>query len=160
MSKRGTTILDFYRGAYTPEGHTFYSVLAMTDRELEYHHDYIQWLFPTFKPSRFSDAPTLTETEARILQSDPECQQKLIAALDRMLAFWKFRREGDLILIDGIPPVLREQNHNWLRMTRVIDCLRTMGREELARSLCDALVGVPGTEASRPFWKEAAYGTR
>lgn len=156
---QATPILDFFRGTKTtPEGHTYSSVMMMTDHQLEGDHDYIQWLFPTSKPSMFHDAPPLTEYEAQVMSADPDIRRKVLAAFDRILQFWGFvRHEGRVLPRGGVtPPVMTEFNHNWLRMTRAISSLRELGHREWASALCNALLRYPNTQMSRQFWEQAA----
>ena len=48
-----TPLLGFLIGAGTDAaGRNHADIIAMTDAELEQHHDYIQWLFPLPEPSR------------------------------------------------------------------------------------------------------------
>ena len=149
------TALDFFRGRPTPEGHTHAGVLAYPDADLEAHHDFVQWLLPTRTASRFADAPTLTADEATLLAADPELHARLLAGFDRMLAFWGFFRGGDRVTADGVPPVMRHPNHNWLRMCRAIDCLTACGEPTLAHNFAALLCSFPGTESSRPHWRAA-----
>jgi hypothetical protein len=155
-----TPLLDFYRDSSpTPEGHTYSSVLSMSDNELEGHHDYVQWLFPTTKPSMFHDAPVLTAYEAKVMASDPALRGRIVEAFRRILLFWDFRLVGDSVVCEGIPPVMRSFNHNWLRMTRVIASLRELGHRDLAARFCHCLLKFPNVDMSRKFWVEAASGT-
>jgi len=156
-----TPILDFYRDITpTPDGHTYSSVLAMTDHELEGHHEYIQWLFPTVKPSMFHDAPTLTEYEAEVMFADPVLRDRVVEAFRRILLFWDFRLRGKSIIYEGTPAVMGGFNHNWLRMTRVIASLRELGHRDLAATFCQTLLKFPNIDMSRKFWVEAAEGKK
>jgi len=159
MHRPKTPLLDFYRDECpTPEGHSYSTVMQMSDHELEGHHEYVQWLFPTTKASMFHDAPTLSAYEAEVFINDPTLQTKIVAAFDRMLRFWGFRREGNKVTSDGQPPVMSGFNHNWLRMTRVIASLRELGQRELASAFCVHLLKYPGIDMSRDFWVQAAGG--
>jgi hypothetical protein len=44
-------LLRFYTGGRDSEGRTLDEILSWDDQELEFCHDYIQWLFPNDVPS-------------------------------------------------------------------------------------------------------------
>ena len=64
--------------------------------ELEYIHDYIQWLFPSPQPSMFnSDAPLLTQEDIILFNTDPVLREHLLEAFKKILDFYGFElQEG------------------------------------------------------------------
>ena len=44
-------VVSFYAGGRDSQGRTLAEILAWGDDELEAVHDYIQWMFPTSRPS-------------------------------------------------------------------------------------------------------------
>ncbi len=134
------TILDFYNGAMTPEGHTFDLFLNYSRDELEGHHNFIQWVFPTTLPSAFNDAPILTEEEIKKFNDSYHLKVKLLTAFEKMLDFYDFElNEGKINALDNEPWVLESFNHNHLRITRILHSLTLLGFRELAVEFLNSL---------------------
>ena len=126
------------------------STEACSGTFLEDTHDYIQWLFPTKKPSSFSvNAPVLTDDDVDWYATHPEAIVEILKHTSLMFGFW-----GMIVyfgVADGkLACVAYEQSpsrhkyallniaahqHNILRMTRVITCLREIGLPEIALRL-------------------------
>jgi hypothetical protein len=136
-------------------------------------HDYIQWVFPTRRPSGVNaDAPLVTRATAETFASDPALRDSLRHALDRLLVFYGLRRQasdGGRIEIDDArfqtraPVWLHRGNHNHLRLTRVMQSLSELGLPDDARALQRCLLEdvAPGpgegliTGQTLAFWKAA-----
>ena len=167
-------ILRFYRleGPDT-RGRMLTEILAWDDARLEQVHDYIQWLFPLPEPSAFNPlAPTLTEPTARAFQHDAALRGRLAQSLARMLAFYGLTeatrdgggggeiRKGANFLVQS-PNWLRAGNHNHLRLTRILSCLRLLGLEDRSRALLACLEGVAAehphaiSPTTRTYWRRA-----
>jgi hypothetical protein len=168
-------ILGFYRGTGTDhKGRTLSEILQKSDRWLEETHDYIQWLFPLYASSQFNPhAPLLTD-EVRAAFTDPAhtnqktLQQNFGSAIYRMLAFYGYSFSPDT---DDMSPTcdwqdkadnwLRDGNHNFMRMTRMLRSMMLLGRESLARSFHECLTAAarvhPTIISQRTvnFWNEA-----
>lgn len=136
-------IVDFYRGGRDAAGRTLASVLGWDDDRLEAVHDYIQWVFPTRRPSGVNAAaPLVTRSTVEAFAADPALREGLRHALDRLLAFYGFRRltaaEGGRIEIDAARFAIRRRvwlqpgNHNHLRLTRIMQSLAELGLREEA----------------------------
>jgi hypothetical protein len=119
-------LLRFYTGKGTDSrGRTIEDIWRFTPDDLEGIHDYIQWLFPLAEPSAFNpDAPLLDEETIATFRSDPELRKRVARSLDVMLAFYRGRRDW-----------LTPQNHNFLRLTRILKSLTALGLEDRAREL-------------------------
>ena len=89
-------------------------LLQFDDDEIEYTHDFIQWMFPLKEASgsNFS-APNLRASDVDVIRSSAECQQNLETSASWILAFFKRSEE-----------VAQFTNHNHLRVTRIIKSLR------------------------------------
>lgn len=143
-------LIDFYRGDGTDtEGRTFDQVLSWDDHQLEITHDFIQWLFPTRLPSGFNpDAPLLTEADIEAFRSDSFLRNRMRLAFDRFASFMGLKVSGPA---GGTPAgangpevspdparfregIWKRPNHNWLRITRVLTSLRSVGLDSLATS--------------------------
>lgn len=134
----------FLCGEPNPDGRTVRTLLDASDAWLEYHHDWVQWAFPNQDPSVFNDdAPVWTAEEAGALPA--EARANLRALLARFRAFLErsddWRARGD---------------HNHLRITRALLCLRDAGMRDEALALYEFVSAAPEPgERSRTFWRGA-----
>lgn len=167
-------ILAFFRGTGTDHaGRRHAEILAWPDGRLESVHDYIQWLFPLRKRSRFNpDAPVLPPETIEAFHWDDEFRATLVRGFHRMAGFYGFEiravADGSTQL-DLAPDFaarsrfwLNPGNHNFLRLTRILTSLRTLGCEDDAGALFDVLDLVyrrnPSLigEQTMGFWRSAA----
>ncbi|HEY7837205.1 MAG TPA: opioid growth factor receptor-related protein [Terriglobales bacterium] len=151
----GSPILTFYRGGCDDRGRRLAEILAWSDARLEAVHDYIQWVFPLPEASGANpSAPVLSQADIAAFGADPGLRQRLAAALERMQAFYGLRPPGPM-------PWLTPGNHNYLRLTRMLRCLRTLGLEAEARELFAQLEAVYRDHAAVigavtfGFWRRA-----
>lgn len=164
-------IVRFYGNeqASDSEGRTLSDMLSFNDRELEYHHDYIQYLFPLPERSPFNPhAPVVTELTRDAFLQNADLRDHLFKAFTRMARFYSFDVSGDATAPALSPKLdfaksakrswLMRMNHNHLRITRIIRyialtklefthilttnfrCLRILGLEEVAQVFYQALV--------------------
>ncbi|TAK99027.1 MAG: hypothetical protein EPO08_17485 [Rhodospirillaceae bacterium] len=148
-------LLRFYRGeAPDAAGRHIADIWAWDHRRLEMAHDYIQWLFPASEPSRFNPvAPLLTAADAAALRRNPDLRARLIRSFDLMLNFYGLAREGDIIRRGPTFPArsatwLTPTNHNYLRLTRILLCLRHADLDDLARGLLACLQDIAAGEGA------------
>lgn len=132
-----TKIIDFYLGeANMPETDlTIQSIWNMSDEKLEYGHSWVQWAFPLTEPSNFNpDAPLLTEEDILLFKENPILQSNLLTSFIRFINFLGISLENEkLIQNDNFQPILWTQpNHNWFRITRVLNSLKLLGLERQA----------------------------
>ena len=131
-------IVGFYRGTgMDHRGRSLDDIWTFSFADLESVHDFIQWLFPTAKPSAFNPwAPVLDERTIAELRALPDLRDRLRRSLDVMLAFYGLERsagaESPVIraattIEDRGPRWWGAGNHNHLRLTRIIDSLRLLG---------------------------------
>lgn len=147
-----TAIVDFLQGAGTDgAGRTVFQVIALDDASIEGIHDFIQWLFPLAEPSGANRrAPVLSAEDVETVQACSMAQCALAAATDRMASFYGHNTHW-----------LTAQDHNHLRITRIIKSLRLLRGSEEAdefRALIlglDAAAGQPVSAASRRYWAQA-----
>lgn len=163
----------------------FYSDLSADDRgrkiheiwqwnyaKLEYTHDYIQWLFPLIAQSRFNrDAPTLTPEVIQTFRTSDELKQNLLKSLVLMLGFYGLKllsndlNKIEIIKNDNYSERKREwinpSNHNYLRLTRILTCLKLLGLERYSQALFNCLSQIYQEEQSAigsetyNYWKNA-----
>lgn len=167
-------ILAFYRmTGLDAAGRSLSDIMAFGDRELEAIHNYIQWLFPLAEESGAnSRAPLLTATDMAAFREDPALRERMIRSLVMMLEFYGLALSGH----DGVPAVrvsslfvqrktawLRVDNHNLLRITRILRSLTLLGLPEYAGALfacLERLYSVYGDtigQRTLNFWREAVH---
>jgi hypothetical protein len=163
-------LIEFYRGlAPDAQGRMLADLWAFSDDEMEAVHDFIQWMFPLREPSRFNpDAPLLDEADIEEFRSDPALRDSLGRSFGRFLAFLGLSVEGGRVVESADyarkGEVWRHPNHNWLRISRVLTSLRTLGLEAEGRAFFDFLEslrdgGGSGIDARTfGFWSRASRG--
>jgi hypothetical protein len=149
---RGSKLVEFYAGRGTDfAGRTIDDVWRMSLDELESTHDYIQWLFPLRERSSVQPhVPVLDEATIRAFEL-PELRDRLLKSARIMARFYGL----EIVENDGGVVVGRSRdfdarrknwltpgNHNFLRLTRILKSLATLGHEALSRAWLGALTAV------------------
>lgn len=162
-------LTEFYLGTGTDsEGRSLVQLWNQSDQEMEYHHDFIQWLFPLTEPSQFNpDAPLVTDSDIREFRGNPLLQEHLLRSFDRFLGFLGLARDGTNISPASDFKVkqwrLTRPNHNWLRITRVLHCLNLLGLGPQARAFFQCLLNLAESGQAQistdtfAYWKNAAF---
>lgn len=166
LTRGERALLAFYRGeGRTDRGYTVPMILGWADDVWEYVHDYIQWAFPNDRSSAFNpDAPLLTPNLVKLWAADPVLGENLELLFARWLRFAglvRYDAGGFLFATPTNLGVWERPNHNWLRVTRVLKCLRLLHRGDDARRLLAFLEGgaVPRfgiDEGTLRYWRGAA----
>lgn len=134
-------------------GRTLSQMMEWDDDHLERSHDYIQWMFPLDEPSMFNPySPILTVPE--IL----EIRQRGESILHSARMFLQF-------LIRGKTPGtkqfwLQPHNHNHMRISRIIKCLRIIDFPACAESFHDWVVSQNKNsvlDRALPYWEDASF---
>ncbi len=171
------TLVGFYSGAIPDaQGRRLAVIQSWGFDELEHTHDYIQWLFPLRERSPVNpSAPILDSEVIAAFRSRRDLQDALLRSLETMLRFYGFKLDCS----DDHPNVrcseqfdaraanwMTPGNHNHLRITRILICLRTLGFSSHAEAVFRALQEVYRSETqaksraiseeSFSFWKSAA----
>jgi len=166
-------ILDFYAGEKTDDRGRYLSELwNWPDERLEDVHDYIQWMFPLRDRSAFNaQAPVLDAETIAAFRARPELQENLRTSFLRMLRFYGLAMEGGHVTAAPIFAArssnwLWANNHNHLRITRILVSLRLLGLESEAQAFYAFLAALYEREKgnARPaitatsfrFWTAAA----
>lgn len=181
---------DYYNPQPDNRGRTLSEILSWDDDDLERSHNYIQYLFPLLERSPFNpDAPLITREVFEAFRAHSDEGQGLRHNLDkafrRMLTFYGFKTERlhtpssldsgpqqDLIWTivrsedykARFKEWVRKFDHNHLRITRIIRCLRLLGLGEWAHIFHDTLVRLSNSrdyggkigKKSLMFWERAA----
>jgi len=156
MSASARLIGFLSESAPDSEGRRLSEILGWPDERLEHVHDFIQWLFPLTEPSPVNpSAPVLDADTIAAIRAQPETLANLRAAYERMLRFYRGSRHW-----------ITPGNHNHLRITRILKCLRLTGLEIEAREFFEWLSEIYQQERVKPnpgitarsfeFWKDAA----
>ncbi len=163
-------IVRFFSGGEDSEGRTLDEILAWDDDRLEDVHDYIQWIFPTRRPSGVNPlAPLVTDDTIRAFAADSRLRDGVARAFARMLRFYGLRAHADRVEIDDARFPARSRvwltpgNHNHLRLTRIMESLSTLGEHApalaLQRCLREDICDGPGRGRVLPrtieFWSRA-----
>jgi hypothetical protein len=164
-------LIAFYAGQRPDHRGRLLSEIQNWDFEqLEDVHDFIQWLFPLPEPSPVNpSAPTLDRASIEEFRRRPDLQAALLTSFRTMLAFYGFE------LVSETPPEIRRSqnfaeqspnwlspnNHNHLRITRILRALRLLGLEAYAQAFFDALDAIYKEKPARitattyDFWQRA-----
>lgn len=136
---------------------TFAEVLAWDDETLEDKHTYIQWLFPlNVKSETVLFSPVLTQDEIGLFVTNKKIQQNINDAFSRMLDFYGFTLLSEKIEIDynHQKEWLTPNNHNFLRLSRIMNSLKILGQGHKAQQLFDALKEIENEDPRGNLLKE------
>lgn len=139
-------LVNFHKGLGVDHGgrrigyiHTF------DDTQLEYIHDYIQWIFPLPEPSaHFPGAPVMLPSDMFAMKNCATVQSNLCKSFAMMMSFY-IRNRG----------VIQNDNHNLLRLTRIIRCITLLGHGHEADVLMLYLREFPISSTTWEFWWQA-----
>lgn len=163
------SLIDFYRDSGPDvRNRKLYDMQEWDDLTLETSHDYIQWMFPIPELSRFNpDAPVLDQSTLLYFQTDVKIQANLLRSYHRMLDFYGFETSigGPVVKSKDFEMKrsnwLRPNNHNHLRITRILRCLLLTGFEQEAKEFFSALKEIRDSEFGAVtsktfhFWQSA-----
>jgi hypothetical protein len=168
-----TPIRRFYAGTGTDHaGRSVADIQLWDDESLERVHDYIQWLFPLPEASGFNPhAPLLTAADIAAFRSEPALRAALRASFGRILAFYGFSLEQDVVILLENEELRRRNwcsasNHNFLRISRILRSLTLLGLEAEAAAFLARLeqlqsggaAAVIGPMTAR-FWRSAVHSS-
>lgn len=162
-------IVRYYAGEGTDDrGRSLAETQGLDHRLMEHRHDFIQWMFPLRQPSGFNpDAPVLSDRDIRAFHDRPDLRANLRRSFEVFLSFLGLELVGgdvrDVADRASRPHVFEIPNHNWLRVTRVLLCLKTLGLDDECQAffayLQDAYErGVGVTDGTFAYWRDAAGG--
>lgn len=166
-------ILQFYSGNAPDTRNRMIEQIWQQDHVwLEKTHDYIQWLFPLIEGSRFhAQAPILTESDILVFRNSETLRENLSKSLNLMLDFYglslveKENNQVEIILSASFSQ--RKQiwvhwgNHNYMRITRILKCLRLVGLDIYAQAFFKCLQEIyilekgEITNLTLSYWQEA-----
>ncbi|CAK1364731.1 unnamed protein product [Cercospora beticola] len=150
-------------------GRSLDEILNFDDYDLEDHHDFIQVIFPLPERSPINpSAPIITKAVRDAFLQQELLRSNLFRAFARMASFYAFDVSGTkeaptLQPKENFVKLARQtwltrMDHNHLRITRVIRCMRILGLETAATNFYDALRANEGgkvSERSLMYWERA-----
>lgn len=139
--------LAFYLNDRTYREIVFSDIIKYSFDELENNHNFIQYLFPTKQPSMICSVPELTDDVIKLFISNKSSMRRLKRAFMRMLEFYGFiYKNGWIELSDNFHERaknwLHPHNHNFLRITRILQSLGLFGLRRYGRLFFIALTTV------------------
>lgn len=143
-------------------------ILSWSDDELEFTHDYIQWLFPLETASQYHPrAPVPTVADFAELGKDAMVYIGLLSGFVRMLSFYGLEWSGQAVVKshnweERCDEWAWRPSHNDLRITRILHALTLFGFDKEARQFLAALESImaerpqnPRRLASFAYWRAA-----
>ncbi|KAG0641591.1 hypothetical protein HOY80DRAFT_1111705, partial [Tuber brumale] len=154
---------------------SFLEILSYPDARLESDHSSIQLLFPTDSVSQSNALAPPMPDGFRGAMGSARFTGCFMLGMRRIMAFWGFEFRGTSStgrpLWRLVPSFVaanhawtRRVDHNHLRVTRLIRCLRLAGAPRGARSVYRSIIrairerNLPVNERSRRLWRRAALG--
>lgn len=146
LPSSSSNLLKFYRGeGVDSNGRSIQQLWCFSLEEKERCHDYIQWLFPLKKPSQYNqNAPLLDAKTIAAMRQDPLLMANIQRSFKEMLTFYGLRQKKNIIeRAENFPERKRvwltPNNHNHLRLTRILRCLTLLGLTQQAKALSSCL---------------------
>ena len=163
-------IIGFYLGQNANyDGTWFDDVLDWDNFELERDHNYIQYLFPLMERSKCQPhSPVLHESDVDYWLDDDRMRKLMIKAFQTMLRFYGLKMDGMVLRVVKADDYKQraakwqtKDNHNFLRITRILKSMTLLGLKRHAHMFLDCLLELVKenpdgfNKVSVEFWKEA-----
>lgn len=156
-----TGLIDFISNSCpNSKGETLEQMWHFSPQELEYRHDFIQWMFPTKKKSAFNPkAAQLSSDDISLIKSSKPLKSNVLKSFHLICSFFELSisKSGKITPKKGFSGewIASGGGHNLLRCTRILDCLKTLGFLEEARAFYAALLEIPAIppESKKHFKK-------
>ena len=147
--------VKFYRNEIPskPDGDLVENIHQSWDGDwerLEFHHGYIQWLFPVFENAGMNfESQPLSKSGAALIRADAAASRRVLASYKLILKFYGFvladektgaiERHADAAFFAERIANLNLSSHNWLRVSRIITSLGELGFRRYKSPLIEAL---------------------
>ena len=133
------------------QGRFLSDIWSFTDEEIEYHHDFIQLIFPLDKPSEAVDHNIYLKdvNEFLKIKNDKIIKKNIIKSKDWFVKFLKRNDQWKSY-----------SDHNQLRITRIIECLRLLISDKEADTFYSLILSMVGkdteiNEITLDYWSKA-----
>ena len=147
--------MNFYKFLLQEEadfkGRLLSDIWNFTDDEIERHHDFIQLIFPLDKPSRavFHGYYLNDKNVIEQIRNDQSVKDNIIKSKEWFLDFLDINNRWK-----------NYTDHNQLRITRIIECLRLLVSNEEADNFYKTVISMLGTDSkvnnkTLEFWSTA-----
>jgi hypothetical protein len=150
-------LISFYLNTGRDSGRrTLDEIWRMSDEELMDTHDVVQWLFPLTEPSMFNpDSPVLTEKQIAAFRDDARLQENLRKSFSRFVQVFGLVYDAGEVRQTRTVEIWMSLNHNWLRFTRILKSLTTLGLNPEAMAFFRFLEKKLGNVPSMDYWRKA-----
>ena len=153
--KMNNELVNFHLALGTDDaGRYITEIAAFSFQELEFTHDYIQWLFPLPEPSTCApDAPLLDEETLAEFRKRSNLSGSIIYCAGIMKNFYLMNDHW-----------ITKNNHNYLRINRIIRCLALVEQKDIAErfyyEIKDLIKKYDGevTPETLKYWEAATKG--
>lgn len=152
MTERSPTkILEFLEGkGKDAKGRSLDEIIDKDDEFWSHQHDFIQWLFPLNEKSlAVPKSPILEDFEIIKIKESSVAQASINRNLERYKQFLRSNKEWH-----------SRHDHNHLRITRVLKCLKLLRDLESARQFKYWIAGELGdaidtvNERTKQYWRQ------
>lgn len=133
------------------KGRFLQDIWNFTDDQIEHNHDFIQLIFPLNKPSQAvtNDLFLKSQEEINTLREDAIIKQNILISKDWFTTFLKNNNKWKSY-----------SDHNQLRITRIIECLRLLVSDQKANQFYQDIIKMLGSKnkvnnKTLKFWKNA-----
>ena len=165
-----SAIVDFYGGGEDLKGRTLEYMWNFDYFALENVHDYIQFLFPIPEPSYFNRGfPRLLISDIHKFRDSKELKHNLLISFIVMLDFFGLKISAEEKITIEKAENYKERknnwqtgkNHNFLRITRILISLKTLGLENVSLAFYKCLIKLVEENpigfnfTSLEYWKDA-----
>ena len=133
------------------QGRFLSDIWSFTDDEIEYNHDFIQLIFPLDKPSETVDHNIYLKNVNEFLKikSNIVIKKNIIKSKDWFIEFLKRNNQWKSY-----------SDHNQLRITRIIECLRLLISDDEADLFYSTILSMVGKKVNinvitLDYWSKA-----
>lgn len=160
-------LILFYQGGHkNKNGFTLEEILAFDDRQMEDHHDFIQWIFPTKHNGVNPKAPQLHPRLIQKASANSIFKVNVLRSFHKMLSYYGLETQGsDVVKSSNFNE--RKQywhingSHNLKRMTRIIESMKLLGFKEESTAFGSCILNIARNKEVRinkttqKFWIDA-----
>lgn len=140
-AKEQIDLIRFFRNEQ-PDGKGRYhkDILQFNHEQIEYNHDFIQWILPTIDKSRFHpDAPTIDKNFKERFQNDNLAKSNYCKSCQLYLHYIGFHCNTKEIQCLSTGRLYELPFHNQLRITRMLNSLNQVGNNQCSAHLYHAI---------------------